>query len=90
MSWYFVGYAFGRFNLEYWRTDMERLYLKGFSDAQWLTGLISLLVAALQLGGVLVVHVWDPTLAAGTIVVMGAVATFQEFRRHGFERFGGH
>ena len=71
---YVVMYDLGRFSLEFLRGDTVRRYHYGFSEAQWISVLLMVAVAAGELGGLLPLQAWDIAATVGVILVMIGVA----------------
>ncbi len=78
LEWYLVAYAAGRFFLELVRGDAGRVYLLGFSEAQW-TSLASPL--AVTLAGAAGALPWRPWCAAMAALLPGAAAAVAVRRR---------
>jgi hypothetical protein len=73
-AWYVVVYDVGRFFLEFARGDAGRPYYRGFSQAQWLSLLLTCGVAAAELSGVLPLTPWHVAAAPALALAMLAVA----------------
>src|SRR6266536_1060455 len=78
LEWYLVAYAAGRFFLELVRGDAGRVYLLGFSEAQW-TSLASPL--AVTLAGAAGALPWRPWCAAMAALLPGTAAAVAARRR---------
>lgn len=74
LAWYVVMYDIGRFSFEFVRGDADRPYYLGFSEGQWLALILTLLVVAGGLTGMLVFELWHALAAAGLALTMLAVA----------------
>ncbi len=74
LAWYIVAYDLGRFCFEFVRGDPERGYLGGFSEAQWTSLLLLLVLMGAELAGALPFHTWHLAVTLGMIAVMGGVA----------------
>jgi len=85
LEWYVVAYAVARFGLELLRGDAGRVYLLGFSEAQWTSVALPLLVVAGEVAGALPWRAWTVAAAALPVAAMGALAA----RRH-LARVAGH
>jgi hypothetical protein len=72
LAWYVVVYDIGRFALEFARGD-TRPYRGGFSEAQWTSLLLMLVVVAAELRGAIPLHAWHVAAAAGMVATMAAV-----------------
>jgi hypothetical protein len=68
-AWYVIVYDLGRFSFELVRGDPNRPYLAGFSEAQWTSLLLMLLVLAAESAGTLPFHVWH-WIATGCVAVV--------------------
>jgi hypothetical protein len=77
LAWYVVLYDSARFALEYIRGDDARPYYGGFSQAQWISAGLLLLVVLCEWRGLLPWHVWH----AGVAAVMAAVMIVQAIGR---------
>lgn len=71
---YVVGYAAGRFCLEFARGDAERPYLRGFSEAQWTSLMLASVVAVAEVAGLLPLDGWHLAAAVGLAASMLLVA----------------
>jgi hypothetical protein len=71
LAWYISAYAVGRFFLELARGDAGRVYLLGFSEAQWTSLAMPAAVLAGTAAGMLPLQRWG---AAGTAVLTCATA----------------
>lgn len=76
LAWYVVVYDIGRFGFEFARGDV-RPYRSGFSEAQWTSLLLLLVVVALELGGLIPLEPWHLAAAAAMGLTMGGA----KFRR---------
>ena len=74
LAWYVVSYDIGRFCFEFMRGDPERPYLRGFSEAQWISLALMGVVVWAELTGVLPLHAWHVGATAALAVVMSIVA----------------
>jgi hypothetical protein len=73
-AWYVVAYDVGRFAFEFARGDADRPYHGGFSQAQWLSLLLTAGVAAAELAGALPLVAWHVAAAPALALAMAAVA----------------
>ena len=80
LAWYVVAYGLGRFGFEFMRGDPERSYLWGFSEAQWTSLLLMLLVVCAEVSGLLEPQSWHTGATAALAATMIAVATRRRFR----------
>jgi prolipoprotein diacylglyceryltransferase len=81
LAFYVVTYALGRFAFEFLRSDIERPYLWNFSEAQWTSLLLVLLVAGAELRGVLPFQLWHLMALAFILSGMVGVALAERSRR---------
>ena len=72
-AWYVVAYDLGRFAFELVRGDPQRRYLLGFSEAQWIAVLLTALVVAGELAGVLPFAAWHLGALGGMAAAMLAL-----------------
>lgn len=77
---YSMAYAAGRFCFEFARGDEERVYLRGFSEAQWTSLLVVCAIALGELSGVLAFRAWHTWSALGVCLTMASVALKRTFR----------
>jgi hypothetical protein len=82
LAWYVVMYDLGRFCFEFVRGDSDRTYMAGFSEGQWISLGLTLLVAALELAGVLPLHDWHLAVAVGLALVMLLVTLWRRRQNH--------
>ncbi|HWK90376.1 MAG TPA: prolipoprotein diacylglyceryl transferase family protein, partial [Longimicrobium sp.] len=85
LAWYVVAYDVGRFLFEFARGDVDRPYHAGFSQAQWLSLVLTLGVGAAELAGLLPLAPWH--LAAGPALALAMAAVALRRRRDGARRF---
>jgi hypothetical protein len=76
LTTYLIGYDVLRFGLEFVRGDARPQHA-GFSQAQWLTLTITVLVAAAELAGLLPVTRWHLAAAVGLLLWTAAVAVLR-------------
>ncbi len=79
LAWYAVAYGAGRFVFELLRADTGRLYLGGFTEAQWTALLAMGGVAWAERTGVLPAHPWHAGAAAGLAAWMLGIAFRRRF-----------
>lgn len=84
LAWYVVVYDIGRFALEFARGD-TRPYRAGFSEAQWTSLLLMLVVVAAELRGAIPLHAWHLVAAGGMVGTMLVVSLRRRMR--GDDRF---
>lgn len=73
VSWYIVGYGAGRFAFEFFRGDTGRIMWRGFSEPQWTAMLLTALVTALGIAGVLPFHWWYVAVLVLMLCVVAAL-----------------
>jgi hypothetical protein len=71
---YSITYAAGRFCFEFARGDAERIYLRGFSEAQWTSLFIVCALALGELSGVFAFRMWHVGTALGVCLLMTTIA----------------
>ena len=85
LAWYIVTYDLGRFNFEFMRGDVERPYLLGFSEAQWISMTLMCVIVVAELYGVLPFQLWHALATfcvAGTITVVALRRRLQKTPVH--------
>src|SRR5262249_46196548 len=85
LAWYIVAYDLGRFFFEFMRGDPDRPYLWSFSQPQWISVVLMVLVVWLEKSGFLPVTGWHFLAAAFLIAAMLATAArrwFQSVPKH--------
>jgi hypothetical protein len=70
LVWYVVFYDSVRFSLEYIRGDDDRPYYGGFSQAQWISAILLVLVVLGEWRGLLPWHAWHAVIGAAMVAVM--------------------
>jgi hypothetical protein len=80
LAWYAVGYGLGRFCFEFMRGDPERLYYRGFSEAQWTSLLLMCALIGAELAGILRLHLWHIGSTAFLVAIMIVVALRRRFQ----------
>jgi hypothetical protein len=75
-----TAYAGGRFVLEFARGDADRRYLLGFSEGQWTSVAVSVLVVGAAAAGIVSWHPAYVTVPIGMAATMVAVATARRRR----------
>lgn len=81
LAWYVIVYDVGRFGFEFVRGDPARPYRGGFSEGQWTSLLLMLVVVGAELAGAVPAHVWHVVATAGVVLVMITVAARRRVRR---------
>lgn len=74
LAWYVIVYDVGRFCFEFVRGDPARPYRAGFSEGQWTSLLLMLVVVGAELAGAIPTHAWHLVVTACVILVMITVA----------------
>jgi hypothetical protein len=80
LSLYICAYGTGRFFFEFVRADTDRAYVWGFSESQWLSLGLMLLVVCGEFGGILSLHWWHvavTVLVTLTVLVLAASRRLQ-------------
>ncbi len=80
LSWYILGYGFGRFFFEFMRGDLERVYIVGFSEPQWTAFSLSVIVICLENWGILPLHLWHIIPAVVMALVIIALLLLKKYR----------
>jgi prolipoprotein diacylglyceryltransferase len=80
LAWYVIVYDVGRFCLEFGRGDPARPYRAGFSEGQWTSLLLMLVVVGAELAGAMPVHLWHLAATGLVITAMVAVAIRRDTR----------
>jgi hypothetical protein len=73
-AWYVIVYDVGRFSFEFVRGDTGRPQAGGFSEAQWTSVVLMLVVVAAELLGALPFHAWHAAATAAVVIAWIAVA----------------
>jgi hypothetical protein len=81
LAWYVVFYDTVRFLLEYLRGDDDRPYYGGFSQAQWLSAILLVLVVLGEWRGLLPWHAWHAVVAIAMVTLMIVQAAVRRFVR---------
>jgi hypothetical protein len=85
LTWYVVTYDIGRFYFEFIRGDVERPYLRGFSEAQWVSVVLMCIVVVAEWYGLLPFQLWHVLATLCVVATMLAVAgrrRWQKTPRH--------
>ena len=69
-AWYVIVYDVGRFAFEFVRGDPDRPYLAGFSEAQWTSVVLMVVILIGEASGTLPFHTWHWAATAGVIIAM--------------------
>jgi Prolipoprotein diacylglyceryl transferase len=80
LAWYIVVYDIGRFGFEFVRGDI-RPYRGGFSEAQWTSLLLLMVVVQAELRGAIPLRPWHLAAAAGMVATMVVVTLHRRLRR---------
>src|SRR4030095_14367841 len=81
LAWYGVTYNVGRFCFEFVRGDPERPYYWGFSQPQWISLILMLVIVVAELSGGLPFHTWHIGATAMMVVTMIAVFAKRRFQK---------
>src|SRR6266508_253867 len=81
LAWYGVTYNVGRFCFEFVRGDPERPYYWGFSQPQWISLILMLVIVGAELSGGLPFHMWHIGATAMMVVTMIAVSAKRRFQK---------
>jgi hypothetical protein len=73
LSLYVCAYGAGRFFSEFLRADTDRAYFLGFSESQWISLLLMLVVVTGGIAGVLPLQWWQVAVTALVMFAMAAV-----------------
>ena len=79
-AWYVVTYDIGRFYSEFMRGDLERPYMLGFSEAQWISVLLLCIVVYGEVAGLLPFQWWHVLAASVVICTMIVVNLRRRFQ----------
>lgn len=79
LAWYVVAYGAGRFGFEFLRGDVSRVYVAGFSEAQWTSLVLTLGVLAAGTAGAWPLRAWH---VAAPILAFLAMIWVTVRRRH--------
>jgi hypothetical protein len=77
LGWYTFSYGTVRFMLEFFRGDPDRPYRGGFSEAQWTTLLLMLIVLTYEGLGQLAFHLWHWLSFISLLILMGTLHVYQ-------------
>jgi hypothetical protein len=80
LAWYVIVYDLGRFTFEFMRGDPARPYRAGFSEGQWTSLLLMLVIATAELGGLMPLHGWHIAATAGVGLTMMALTWYRRGR----------
>jgi prolipoprotein diacylglyceryl transferase len=80
LSFYVCAYGGGRFCFEFVRADTDRAYVWGFSESQWISLGLMLLVVCGEFFGVLPLHWWHVAATALVTLTMVVVAVRRRLR----------
>lgn len=81
LAWYIVMYDVGRFFSEFMRGDPTRLYWKGFSEGQWTSVLLMVVVVGLEMSGKVPYESWHLGVTVLLLFIMTAVALKRRFQK---------
>jgi len=80
LAWYVVLYDTGRFSFELVRGDSDRPYYLGFSQAQWISVILLLLMVAAEWRGLLPWRPWHAAVTAAMVLAMIGMAVVRAVR----------
>ena len=80
LAWYVVAYDLGRFFFEFLRGDPDRPYLWSFSQPQWISVVLMVLVVGLEQLGLLPLTRWHFLAAAFLVAALLATAVRRRFQ----------
>ncbi len=81
LAWYTVTYGAGRFCLEFARGGSDRPYTLGFSQAQWLSLWLMLVLIAAEIQGLIAFTAWHAAVVACVILIGFSVAVHRKLDR---------
>lgn len=81
LSLYICAYGAGRFFFEFLRADTDRAYFRGFSESQWISLLLMVLVVIGEFAGVLPFQWWHFVVTALVSSAMFVVAIRRRLQR---------
>lgn len=79
MAWYIITYDIGRFFFEFLRGDPDRHYLMGFSEGQWTSILLMMVVVSLELSGWIPYETWHFVATAVLLLTMIGIASKRRY-----------
>jgi hypothetical protein len=74
LAWYVIAYDVGRFLMEFARGDIGRPYRLGFSEAQWISLILTWVIVGAELLGAVEAQPWRLGAAVGLTLIMLLVA----------------
>jgi prolipoprotein diacylglyceryltransferase len=80
VTWLVISYGLIRYLLEYYRGDAGRPFLKGFSEAQWTSIGLMLIIVAVEFMGLVPFHSWHLMATVATVLSLIIVAGVRRFR----------
>jgi Prolipoprotein diacylglyceryl transferase len=81
LAWYIISYDIGRFFFEFMRGDPSRLYWRGFSEGQWTSVMLMLVVVWLELFGALPYEPWHVVATGSLVIIMVAIGVMRVFQK---------
>jgi len=81
LAWYVILYDIGRFLFEFMRGDPTRHYWKGFSEGQWTSLILIIVVVALEVSGRIPYESWHLATAVSLVMTMIAVSLQRRFQK---------
>lgn len=79
-SWVVISYGLERYILEFYRGDAGRPFLKGFSEAQWTSFILMLIVVVVEFMNLVPFQTWHVVATAGTFLSMIIIAVVRYYR----------
>ncbi|MCI0337071.1 MAG: prolipoprotein diacylglyceryl transferase [Acidobacteria bacterium] len=79
LAWYVIAYDLGRFCFEFLRGDPERSYYLGFSQPQWISLILMLLVVGAEFAGILPFQTSHIGATGLLVMTMISVALWRRF-----------
>lgn len=81
LVWYVIMYDTGRLCFEFMRGDPDRSYCLGFSQQQWISLILMLVIVWLELSSILPFHTWHIVVTSLVALIMIGVAISRQFRK---------
>lgn len=78
-TWVVISYGLVRYILEFYRGDAGRPFLKGFSEAQWTSLILMLIVVAIEFIGFVPFQTWHLVATAATLISMIVIAIIRYY-----------
>jgi prolipoprotein diacylglyceryltransferase len=81
VTWVVMSYGLTRYLLEFYRGDAGRPFLKGFSEAQWTSAALMMIIVIVEFMGLVPFQTWHLIITIGIILSMIVIAAV----RHTYE-----